>query len=81
MGLARGMGLAVRKEEERVVAAAELGVWAPVGRVLVFVVVAVPAASSEERSGVPGRLVAVLKLGRRREVKEGEGGSGVGGRL
>lgn len=37
--------------------------------------------STSEESGVVGRLVAALKAGRRREVSEGEGGSGTGGRL
>lgn len=37
--------------------------------------------SMSELSGVVGREVVVEKGGRRREVREGEGGSGVGGRL
>lgn len=42
----------------------------------------VPVGSStSEESGVVGREVCVLKDGRRRDVSEGEGGSGVGGRL
>lgn len=58
-------------------AAALLGVCVPVpGRW----VCGVPP-SSEEGSGVPGRLFWELKLGRRREVSDGEGGRGVGGRL
>lgn len=69
------MGFAVRKEVVRVEAAAELGVCAPGGRREVVL------PSSEEGSGVVGREVCVLKLGRRREVREGEGGRGVGGRL
>lgn len=41
-----------------------------------------PPPSSLLGSGVVGREVWVLlKLGRRREVRDGEGGSGVGGRL
>lgn len=74
MGLARGIGLAVRKLDVNVLAAAELGVCEPVPRVW-----GVP--SSEEGSGVPGRLFCELKLGLRREVRDGEGGRGVGGRL
>ena len=83
------MGFAVRNDDERVVAAAELGVMAPVARLVVVVVVvvlrepaAVAAPSSELGSGVAGRLVAAEeKLGRRSEVRDGEGGRGVGGRL
>lgn len=37
--------------------------------------------SFSELSGVVGREVFVENDGRRREVKEGDGGSGVGGRL
>ena len=57
--------------------AALLGVCVPVP---VLCVCGVPP-SSEEGSGVPGRLFWELKLGRRRDVSDGEGGSGVGGRL
>lgn len=64
-------------------AAALLGVCVPV-RVPVVLGrcgVAFPP-SSEDGSGVPGRLaVWEVKFGRRRDVREGEGGSGVGGRL
>lgn len=58
-------------------AAAELGVCVPVvtGRV-----VGVPP-SSLLGSGVAGREFWELKVGRSREVRDGEGGSGVGGRL
>lgn len=67
----------------RVEAAAELGVWVPVTSpppppTRVWGCVVPP--SSLEGSGVVGLLLWVLKLGRRREVKEGDGGSGVGGR-
>ena len=37
--------------------------------------------STSELSGVVGRDVVVEKGGRRREVRDGEGGRGVGGRL
>lgn len=37
--------------------------------------------SFSELSGVVGREVVVEKVGRRRDVKEGDGGRGVGGRL
>lgn len=37
--------------------------------------------STSELSGVVGREVVVEKGGRRRDVKEGEGGRGVGGLL
>lgn len=37
--------------------------------------------STSELSGVVGRDVVVEKGGRRREVSDGEGGRGVGGRL
>ena len=37
--------------------------------------------SASDVSGVVGRDVCALKVGRSREVSEGEGGSGVGGRL
>lgn len=50
--------------------------------VLVPFVAAVPEGrSTSEESGVVGREVCVLKDGRSREVREGEGGRGVGGRL
>jgi hypothetical protein len=52
-----------------VVVAVECGVSIPPGG----------PASSLERSGVLGRLA--LKAGRRRDVSDGEGGRGVGGRL
>ena len=39
------------------------------------------SVSFSELSGVEGREVVVEKEGRRSEVSEGEGGSGVGGRL
>jgi hypothetical protein len=61
-------------------AAALLGVCVPVPLAVRWVC-GVPFPSSEEGSGVPGRLLWEAKLGRRREVREGEGGSGVGGRL
>lgn len=38
-------------------------------------------SSTSDESGVVGREVAALKAGRRREVKDGEGGSGTGGLL
>ena len=60
-------------------AAAEFGVCVPVAlsRVLLGVV-----PSSLEGSGVVGRLLnwLVLKVGRKREVSDGDGGRGVGGR-
>jgi len=68
------MGFAERSVLVKAEAAAELGVWEPVPRVW-------EVPSSLEGSGVVGRLFALLKFGRRREVKEGEGGRGVGGRL
>ena len=37
--------------------------------------------SASEVSGVVGREVVVEKGGRRREVSDGDGGNGVGGRL
>ena len=40
-----------------------------------------PAPSSLEGSGVEGRLFAELKFGRSRDVSDGLGGRGVGGRL
>ena len=57
-------------------AAAEFGVCVPVPLSLVCDV-----PSSLEGSGVVGRLVMPLKFGRKREVRDGDGGSGVGGRL
>jgi hypothetical protein len=67
--------LAVRSVLVRVDAAAEFGVWVPVASPRVL---GVP--SSLEGSGVVGRLLNwLLKFGRKRDVKEGEGGSGVGG--
>ena len=70
------MGLAVRKLLVRVDAAAELGVCVPVASPpRVF---GVP--SSLEGSGVVGRLFWLLKLKGSREVREGDGGRGVGGR-
>ena len=71
------MGFAVRKVVVSVDAAAELGVWVPVASPpRVF---GVP--SSLEGSGVVGLLLNwLLKFGRSRDVKEGEGGRGVGGR-
>jgi hypothetical protein len=67
------MGLAVRKDVVRVVAAAVM---------VLGVVEAVAAASSPLLgSGVVGRETEVLKVGRSRLVKEGDGGNGVGGRL
>ncbi len=63
----------------------ELGVWLPVAALLVggcwVAGVLAPPPSSDEGSGVVGReLKLLLKVGRRRDVREGEGGSGVGGR-
>jgi hypothetical protein len=52
-------------------AAAELGVCVPVFGV----------PSSLDGSGVVGLLFWLLKFGRKSEVKEGEGGKGVGGLL
>lgn len=72
------MVFAVRKLLVSVDAAAELGVWVPVPSPSRRVLGVVP--SSLEGSGVVGRLFWLLKLGRRREVREGEGGRGVGGR-
>lgn len=70
------MGFAVRKVLVRVEAAAELGVCVPVA---LSRVLGVP--SSLEGSGVVGReLNWLLKFGRNSEVKEGDGGRGVGGR-
>ena len=63
----------------RVDATAEFGVCVPVAAPLVGSVLGVPP-SSLEGSGVVGRLFALLKFGRRREVRDGEGGRGVGGR-
>lgn len=74
MGEARGIGRAVRKEEVRAAAVVEEGVCVPVPGTVERGV-----CSSEEGSGVVGR--EALKLGRRSEVSDGEGGSGVGGRL
>lgn len=65
----------MRKLDVKVLAAAEFGVCEPVPRVC-----GVPP-SSDEGSGVPGRLFCELKLGLKREVRDGEGGRGVGGRL
>ncbi len=47
----------------------------------VAVPVPVVVCSGSEESGVVGREVCALKEGRRREVRDGEGGRGVGGRL
>jgi hypothetical protein len=49
--------------------------------VVVAVEVGVVEMSTSELSGVVGREVCVLKEGRRSDVRLGEGGSGVGGRL
>lgn len=52
----------------------EVGVFVPL--------VPIPFGNStSDESGVVGREVCVLKEGRRSEVREGEGGRGVGGRL
>lgn len=51
----------------------EVGVFVPF--------VPIPCNSTSDESGVVGREVCVLKEGRRSEVREGEGGRGVGGRL
>lgn len=75
MGDARGIGRAVRNDVVSVLAAALFGVWAP-GRALLM-----PVPSSDDGSGVVGRDVCALKLGRRRDVRDGDGGRGVGGRL
>ena len=67
------MGFAVRKVLVSVDAAAELGVWLPV--------LGVP--SSLEGSGVVGRLLNWLlkfRFGRSNDVRDGDGGRGVGGR-
>lgn len=60
----------------RVEAAAEFGVCVPVASPRMCDV-----PSSLDGSGVPGLLFCELKLGRSKEVKEGDGGRGVGGRL
>ena len=74
LGEARGIGRAVRKDVVRAAAELDVGVCVPVpGRVERGVV------SSDDGSGVVGR--EALKLGRRREVRDGDGGRGVGGRL
>jgi hypothetical protein len=54
-----------------------------VGVLVPFVVMAaVPGGSStSEESGVVGRDVWVLNDGRSRDVRDGDGGRGVGGRL
>lgn len=60
----------------RFVVVVDVGVLVPL--------VAVPGPfgrSTSEESGVVGREVVVLNDGRRREVREGDGGSGVGGLL
>lgn len=72
------MGFAERKVLVSVDAAAELGVCWPVVPPFSRVVWDMP--SSLDGSGVVGRLFALLKLGRRRDVRDGEGGRGVGGR-
>lgn len=52
------------------------------GVLVPWVTVPVPVGTStSEESGVVGRDVVVLKEGRRSEVNEGDGGSGVGGLL
>lgn len=79
LGLARGIGLADWRVLVSVDAAAEFGVCVPVASSVRMWDVVPP--SSLEGSGVVGRLLALLKVGRRRLVKEGEGGRGVGGRL
>ena len=61
----------MRKLLVSVDAAAEFGVCVPV--------LGVP--SSLDGSGVVGLLFWLLKFGLKSEVKEGEGGRGVGGRL
>lgn len=48
--------------------------------VLVPLVCPVGRSTSDE-SGVVGRDVAALKAGRRRDVSDGDGGKGTGGRL
>ena len=70
------MGFAVRKVLVKVEAAAELGVCVPATPSRAFDV-----PSSLEGSGVVGLLLCVLKFGRSKDVRDGEGGSGVGGRL
>jgi hypothetical protein len=68
--------LAVRSVLVRVDAAAEFGVCVPVALSRVF---GVP--SSLDGSGVVGLLLNwLLKFGRSKDVKDGEGGRGVGGR-
>lgn len=57
--------------------AAEFGVWVP----LTPRPIREDPPSSEDGSGVVGREVVALKFGRRRDVRDGEGGRGVGGRL
>jgi hypothetical protein len=69
------MGFAVRKLDVKVLTAAELGVCAPD----TDCVCGVP--SSLDGSGVVGRLFCELKFGLNSDVREGEGGRGVGGRL
>jgi len=76
------MGRAVRYEVVSVLAAAALlGVCVPVPVLVRWVCGVLPFPSSEEGSGVPGRLLWEVKLGRRRDVRDGAGGRGVGGRL
>lgn len=69
------MGRAVRNE---VVSAAAVEWVAEPARVPEVPAV---AASSELWLGVVGREALAEKLGRSREVRDGEGGRGVGGRL
>lgn len=57
-------------------AAAEFGVCVPVPFSLVRDV-----PSSLDGSGVVGRLLTPLKVGRSNEVRDGDGGRGVGGLL
>lgn len=70
------MGFADRNVLVKVDAAAEFGVWVPVASPL-----RCEGPSSLEGSGVPGLLFCELKFGLNSEVKDGDGGRGVGGLL
>jgi len=72
LGLARGTVVAARAEAATVSAAVTVRLVPTPNAAL---------ASVSEDSGDAGREVCVLKGGRSKDVSEGDGGSGVGGRL